>query len=228
MTARRLPRLPGALSLSGRRRCQVYQAGHGRGEDEVLAQHNHSKQAHQATTPNNINNNNNNMNNNATTMPVVNPMNNISINWITPTMSDVNPTTHRLVYYAKISLPGGGIRHAVYAESNTFLPFSGWLFQVYGNPSVRPMVFSATGRLRPTETEGKTDMWRAGWVLERNHFEQIREVCEQVPRPGPDASNQAPVDCEGWTIMAIEALFQAGVLEPLRAVVSTEIIFSNN
>jgi hypothetical protein len=141
-------------------------------------------------------------------------------------MSDLMPITHRLVYHAVLSIPGGGTRHLVYAESNPFSPFSGWWFQVQGNPSAITMTFSATTRPRPTETRGQSYMWPVGWVSEGNHFERIREVCEQVPRPGPDASNQAPVDCEGWTIMAMHALYQAGVLEPLRPTDSTEIISS--
>ena len=139
----------------------------------------------------------------------------------------VGPLTHHLVYHALLPVgQGGGAHHAIYVESNlSWGQPSGWIFKVTGDPSISPMTFDDRDCKNPLVSGDENGIRRVGWVFCHGHVEEIRAVCQSVPPPGPLPANQTPSDSEGWALNAINALTQAGVLQPLRPEDPTGFIF---
>lgn len=137
----------------------------------------------------------------------------------------IGPGTHHLVYHATLVLHGDTIRHGIYAESVTSATQpNGSLFHLNGIPSAGPMSFRWRLAENPLLSEGGKTIRRVGWVFHKNHLERIKEVCEKLPRPG-QRGREFPGSCEEWTGMAIDELFEAGILLPLRPEDPTDTIY---
>ena len=132
--------------------------------------------------------------------------------------------THYKVFRAQVPRAGNhGARHEIYVETKlagAFFP--GYKFEVDGPRS--KLTFNDAGCMHPFLSSLHAKIWHVGWVAKEGFVDRIRTVCVAVPLPDPDLQLCC---CHQWTDRAIDALFAARVLKPLRGCGNAAVIKPN-
>lgn len=113
--------------------------------------------------------------------------------------------------------------HAIYVDTDIVQGKRwGWLFHVTGN-LLSGMTFEEKYAIYPLLSASGESIQQLGWISYNKFPEGIREVCEGIPPPKSQYTlaskrlfpNEPIRHCQHWVREAMDALFVAGVVEPL-------------